>query len=107
MNKIFNHLKNHKTKYIIGLLLIIVLSMSLYILGNQDNKIEKLSKSVLMLNIYDTKDELFATGSGFVAFENDILVTNYHVIDKAYKIEAVDENDVVYSLDKVNNWGNL
>lgn len=101
MSKSFNHLKNHKIKYIIGLLLIVVLSMSLYIFGNQDNKIEKLSKSVLMLNIYDTKDELFATGSGFVAFENDVLVTNYHVIDKAYKIEAVDENDVVYSLDKV------
>lgn len=101
MSKIFNHLNNNKTKYIIGILLIAVISMSLYIFGNQDNKIEKLSKSVLMLNIYDTKEELFATGSGFVAFENDVLVTNYHVIDKAYKIEAVDENDVVYSLDKV------
>lgn len=101
MSKIINHLKNHKTKYIIGVLLIIVFSMSLYIFGNQDNKIEKLSKSVLMLNIYDTKNELLATGSGFIAFENDVLVTNYHVIDKAYKIEAIDENDVVYSLDKV------
>lgn len=101
MSKILNHFSNHKTKYIIGVLLIIVLSMCLYILSNQDNKIEKLSKSVLMLNIYNTKDELFATGSGFVAFENDVLVTNYHVIDKAYKIEAIDENDVVYSLDKV------
>ncbi|MBR4891485.1 MAG: serine protease [Clostridia bacterium] len=100
MNKIFNHLKNHKTKYIIGLLLVIVLSMSLYIFGNQDNKMEKLSKSVLMLNIYDTKGELFATGSGFVAFENDVLVTNYHVIEEGYKIEAVDEDDVVYSLDR-------
>ena len=101
MRKFFNHLSNHKTKYIIGVLVIIVVSMSCYILSKQDNKIEKLSKSVLMLNMYDAKDELFAIGSGFVAFEHDILVTNYHVIDKAYKIEAVDENDVVYSLDKV------
>ncbi len=101
MDKIFNHLKNQKTKYIIGLLLILVIFMSCYILTNKDNKIEKLSKSVLMLNIYDAKNELIATGSGFVAFENDVLVTNYHVVDKAYKIEAVDENDVVYSLDKV------
>jgi len=101
MNKIFKHLINQKIKYIVGILLIFVFSLSFYIWSNQDNKIEKLSKSVLLLNIYDTKNELSATGSGFIAFEDDILITNYHVIENGYKIEAVDEKDVVYSLDKI------
>lgn len=29
--------------------------------------------------------------SGFIAFESDIIVTNFHVIDDAYRISATDE----------------
>lgn len=101
MKKFLNHINNYKLKYIIVILLLLVLSLSFYILKNWENKFEKLSNSILMLNIYNAKNELSATGSGFVVFEKDILVTNYHVVESAFKIEAIDENDIVYSLDKV------
>ena len=41
--------------------------------------IDRAAKSVLMLEVFDENDQLFATGSGFVAFDNSTLVTNYHV----------------------------
>ena len=42
---------------------------------------EKL-KSVLMLEVY-SDGKLIATGSGFCAFDNHTLITNYYVIEDA------------------------
>lgn len=104
MNKfIENYLKNKKILIIglIGLLTIVNFIFVSYTFMNKKNKFEILSESVLMLKIYDIYNELIATGSGFVAINDDVLITNYHVIEGAAKIEAVDENDVVYSVKSV------
>ena len=37
--------------------------------------IEVAAQSVLMLEVYDANDDLIATGSGFVAFNNRTIVT--------------------------------
>ena len=51
------------------------------------------SKAVVKLNCYDKKGDLFATGSGFSAFEEGVIVTNYHVIkDRPARIELVTES---------------
>ena len=56
--------------------------------------IGRAAKSVLMLEVYDADGELLATGSGFVAFNNRTLVTNYHVIeDAAWMIANSDDGD--------------
>ena len=51
------------------------------------------SQSVVKLNCYDKNGDLYATGSGFACFADNVIVTNYHVIENAYKIEIIDECD--------------
>ena len=41
----------------------------------------------------DITGEVYATGSGFVAFDSDLIVTNYHVVeDHPYAITALAED---------------
>lgn len=61
---------------------------------NDPIAINNAAKSVLMLEIYDDQDDLIATGSGFVAFNNKTLVTNYHVIEGADYILANSDGNV-------------
>ena len=70
---------------------------------NDADGIEKAAKSVLKIYVYENiyAEEPFATGSGFVAFDNSTLITNYHVIDGAAAVFASDDDDNVYQLDKV------
>lgn len=63
--------------------------------------IENASQSVVMINCYDNTDDLFSTGSGFVAFSDDIVITNYHVIDFAARILISTEQDMTYSVERV------
>lgn len=43
--------------------------------------IDRAAQSVFLLEVYDGKDQLLATGSGFVALHSGILITNHHVIE--------------------------
>ena len=43
--------------------------------------IQLASESVLMLTCYDEDYNILGTGSGFLAFEDGVVVTNYHVIE--------------------------
>ena len=65
------------------------------------NDIAKLSDSVLILNVYDKKHDLIKTGSGFIAFDNQTLITNYHVIEKGHYVEGISENDIRYGFEGV------
>lgn len=62
-------------------------------------RVADLSQSVLLVNVYDRDKNLLKTGSGFVMFNDETLVTNFHVIKDAYAVEAVDNTDAVYSID--------
>ena len=49
--------------------------------------------STFIPSCYDEYGMLTATGSGFVAFDNGIIVTNYHVIENgAYSVKAETES---------------
>ena len=65
------------------------------------NAIDKAAGSVLMLNVYDEKNNVFATGSGIVAFDNKTLVTNFHVIRDAEWIMGVSDAGYQYLITKV------
>lgn len=59
--------------------------------------ITQASKSVVMLTCYDKDEEPCATGSGFAVFDDDIIVTNYHVIEQdTYRVKAQVEGGVSF-----------
>ncbi|MBQ8536146.1 MAG: trypsin-like peptidase domain-containing protein [Clostridia bacterium] len=64
------------------------------------NAIEKAAQSVLMLAC-SNKDGSLSTGSGFVAFNSQTLVTNCHVMDEAQEIVASDDAGNLYIVDRV------
>ena len=92
---------------LIAVVLAVVVAVSSFAAGFTDNaeEIENAAKSVLMLFVYENEyDELsdwYASGSGFVAFNNSTLVTNYHVIDSGARILALDDDNNAYEFDKV------
>ena len=45
------------------------------------DSINQSAASVMLLAVYDMPNRLIATGSGFVAFDENYAVTNYHVIE--------------------------
>jgi S1-C subfamily serine protease len=59
--------------------------------------VSQLAESVLMLIAYDENHEQLGTGSGFIAFDDSTIVTNFHVIDGACSIEGVSEQDIHYA----------
>jgi len=75
--------------------------------GAKNNKkltiaeISKLSSSVVLLNIYNKTKELIASGSGFIASNDGIIVTNYHVIKGAYSVDVICDDDTIYKVDGV------
>lgn len=58
--------------------------------------INQAAQSVLMLYVYDAEKNLVSTGSGFVAFDNRTLVTNYHVMAGADSILATSDDGYDY-----------
>lgn len=60
--------------------------------SSDPDALEAAAKSVLMLEIFDDDYNLIATGSGFIAFNEYTLVTNYHVIEDAAYILAISDD---------------
>ena len=54
--------------------------------------IEKAADSVFMLEVYSGDNRQIAVGSGFVAFDSSLLVTNYHVIEGGAYVVAVSDD---------------
>lgn len=69
--------------------------------SSNPDAIEQTAQSVLMLEVFDSNDELIATGSGFVAYNNHTIVTNYHVIEGADWILANSDAGYQYMVTKV------
>ena len=71
-----------------------VLSCAASSFSNDPDAIEKAADSVFMLEVYSGRNQQIAVGSGFVAFDPSILVTNYHVIEGgAYVVAVSDDKD--------------
>ncbi|MBR5383284.1 MAG: trypsin-like peptidase domain-containing protein, partial [Clostridia bacterium] len=67
--------------------------------------IETAADSMFLVEVYNAKDRLVATGSGFVAFDEHYFVTNHHVIEGAAYLKVYDDNSskTSYTLTRLLN----
>lgn len=84
--------KNKKITLIVsGVILLLIISLllwqKLFI-----SKIEDVKNSVVMLEVYNSRDELIATGSGFCAYKENYIVMNFHVIEGAYSVKVITDD---------------
>lgn len=86
---------------IIGCLSVVVVVAIIFGVNyiHSDNVIEKLSESVVLLEVYDDEGEIVATGSGFFIYDDKTIVTNYHVIEDAYSVTAISDSDTEFKID--------
>lgn len=56
------------------------------------SNIENVKNSVVMLEVYNSRNELISTGSGFCAYKENYIVTNFHVIDGAYSVKVITDD---------------
>lgn len=64
--------------------------------------IARAAESVLLLTCYDNEGNVVATGSGFLAFEDGIIITNYHVIDGITgPIKANTEDGMYFDINEI------
>lgn len=68
---------------------------------------DTIEKSVVKVVCYDWLNNISATGSGFLYLDSRNVVTNYHVIEDAYKIEIITYDDQVYEVDLILNMSPL
>lgn len=61
----------------------------------------KTSPAVFLVEIYDKKDVLLGTGSGFFLSADGKFVTNYHVIENAYQAKVHLASGEIYPVDAV------
>ena len=54
--------------------------------------------SVVKVFCYDHNGKEIATGSGVVLFHNDMIVTNYHVIEDTYSVKISTDQDITYNV---------
>lgn len=92
--------KNLKSKMIlISLLVIIFAILSLIIFAPKN--IELIKDSVVMIKVYDKYNNQISTGSGFCAYKSDYIVTNFHVIEGAYKIKIITDENKEYPINDI------
>ena len=58
--------------------------------------IERAADSVFMLEVYSAYNQKTGVGSGFVAIENGLLITNYHVIEDGAYLLAISDDNIQY-----------
>ena len=63
-----------------------------YSFSGDADAIEKAADSVFMLEVYSGDNRQIAVGSGFVAFDSSLLITNYHVIEGGAYVVAVSDD---------------
>ncbi len=92
--------KNLKSKMILISLLVIVLAILALIIFAPKN-IESTKDSVVMIEVYDKYNNQISTGSGFCAYKSDYIVTNFHVIEGAYKIKIITDENKEYPINDI------
>lgn len=68
------------------------------------NEVAQNEKSMLLLKVYDRYNTLIGTGSGFIISEDGRVITNYHVIDQGFRVEAITSDNKLYKVQGVLNY---
>lgn len=63
--------------------------------------IEKAASSVVKIYCYDYEGNESTTGSGFIAFNDQTVVTNYHVMEEAYTCKVSTDEDKTFEVESV------
>ena len=97
---------NKRSKWLwISVLLILFTAVSVFAevgtFQTDPDAIGKAVESVLMLYTYDRWDDEYATGSGFIMFDDQTLITNYHMLEDAERIVAESDNGTFYPVTRV------
>ena len=85
----------------ICLLLFPVVSLGESGFSTDPDAIEKAADSVFMLEVYSNNNQQIAIGSGFVAFDSNLLITNYHVIDGSSYVIAISDDKEKYLITRI------
>lgn len=64
--------------------------------------IEKVKSSVVKIVVYNDDNQQLSTGSGVCVFEDNMIITNFHVIEGASKIEIITDANQTYDITKID-----
>lgn len=84
--------------------LVIILFVAIFFSFYKPNTIDKLSESVVLLEVYDDNNDMVATGSGFYIYDDKTIATNFHVIADAYTVIAITEDGQKFTIDKTQGY---
>lgn len=91
----------NKKIIISSIVLTIIVVIVLIFITFQKTSIEEIKDSVVMIETYDESGASISTGSGFCAYKENYIVTNFHVIKGAKTIKVIDDNKNEYEIKKI------
>lgn len=84
-------MKKKKSMMIVGIICLLFVIIGYFL--QKKPSLDKIKESVVMIKTYDENENLISTGSGFCVFEDDYILTNYHVIKDAVYVEIVTNDE--------------
>jgi len=104
-----NKMKGSKMKRVLTLLLAICMCCLVACefqieeksFSEDTDAIEEAVKSVVKIFCFDYDGNEVCTGSGFVLLKDDVIITNYHVIEDAYTCKILTEDEISYTVSNV------
>lgn len=69
--------------------------------SEDSNAIASAEKSVVKIICYDFDGNESATGSGFILFDEQTVITNYHVMEEAYTCKILTNTEEYYNVDSI------
>lgn len=92
----FDYLTGLKTNKNMRVIIVLIFLIIPHVSNSQESpNIDKLDDSVVLIKIYDYSDTYSGHGSGFIINESGDVLTNYHVVEDAFKLEVVRERNGV------------
>lgn len=87
---------------IVGAIAAVVLAMLFsFCLNRNEANLKTIDDAMVKIVCYDPFDNIVSTGSGFFYKDDSHIVTNYHVIDGAYKIEYITNDERIYDIEYI------
>lgn len=104
-----NLLKKYKKLAIIISSVIVILILvffafslnGLFSFSDNTKLISQAESSVVKIYCYDYNGKEVCTGSGFIAFDGQTIVTNYHVASEGYTLKVSTDQDISYDVDSI------
>ena len=99
--------KNNKKKIfspivIIGVIAVIALTLLLtFCFNDNEANLKTIDDAMVKIVCYDPLDNIVSTGSGFFYKDDSHIVTNHHVINGAYRIEYITNDERKYDVEYI------